>query len=145
MFSPFVLFFNGHIFGIWMFPGQGLNPSCSWVRPTSHPWQHLILNPLCQARGQICASAAIQATAIRFLTYCVTVGTSFISFNCTHLAENIEIQRGSNLPRSHGNSTSSEVSFHAASALDSSCENVVVVFLKVGHMSSFSDLIYCKF
>ena len=60
--------FQGHTCGIWRFPGQRLNLSCScWpthsyskARPEPHPrpvlqfQQHQILNPLSKARDQTC-------------------------------------------------------------------------------------------
>lgn len=53
----------------WKFLSQGLNLSDSCSIAVS-------FNPLCWAKDGTCASEATPATAVRFLTYCTTVGTS---------------------------------------------------------------------
>ena len=63
--QEFLKFFLGHTCGIWKFPGQGLNPSCSCDLCCS----------CSNARSFTLASAATQATVIRVLTYCATLGT----------------------------------------------------------------------
>ena len=67
------IFFNGHTHGMWKSLGQRLNPRrtdlhCSHSNTRS-------FNPLHQARDRTHASAVTQATAVRFLTQCATVGT----------------------------------------------------------------------
>ena len=49
----FVFFIQWWMYGIWRFPGWGLNRSCScW--PTPQPQQRHILNPLSEARDWTC-------------------------------------------------------------------------------------------
>ena len=72
----FVLFFNGHTYGIWKFLVQGLNPSHSFGLYHSCSTMGSF-NPLYQARDQTLASAATQAVVVRFLTHCATAGTPF--------------------------------------------------------------------
>ena len=66
------LFFNGHTHGLWRFPGQGWNQSCScdlwWHKARS-------FNPLHQARDWTHTSTGTPATAVRFLTQGTTAGT----------------------------------------------------------------------
>ena len=38
-----------------------------------------ILNPLCRAGDQTCATTATQATAVRFVTHCATAGTPIMT------------------------------------------------------------------
>ena len=67
-------FFLCHTHNIWKFTGQGLNPihlCCSCGNARS-------LKLLCQARDQTCNSTVTQATVVRFLTHCPTVGTPVV-------------------------------------------------------------------
>lgn len=64
----FFLFLNGRICGIWNFPNQGVNQSCSYSN-TGY------FNSLGQARNQIHASTVTWAAAVGFLTHCITEGT----------------------------------------------------------------------
>ena len=62
------------------FQGQGLKSKLQlWPMP-----QWGILNPLCWARDQTCASAATWADAVGLLTYCATAGTiiNLFFFGC---------------------------------------------------------------
>ena len=69
-------FFYGHICGTWEFPSQGQNPTCSCNLHHSCI-NNRSFNPPCGARNQTCASAATQATAVRFLNSCAREGTPF--------------------------------------------------------------------
>ena len=72
--------FYGHTWGIWKFPGQGLNPSCSCdlCCSCSNP---VSFNPLCQVGDRTHASAGTWAATVWFLTHCATAGTpSFRDF-----------------------------------------------------------------
>ena len=65
-------FFNGCTPSIWNW--------IWWCLPFRQPQLHQqrTLNPLCQGRGQTCASTATQAVAVRFLTHCGTTGTPLL-------------------------------------------------------------------
>ena len=74
-FRPLFLFFlflfisfYGCIWSIWKFPGQGLNPSCSYGNARC-------LNALHQARDWTHTSAETWATAIGFFTPCAMAGS----------------------------------------------------------------------
>ena len=64
-----IFFLNGPNPGLWKFPGQGLNPSCSCGR------QNWSFNPLHQAGDQTCTFKATPDAAVRFLTPCTIPGT----------------------------------------------------------------------
>ena len=72
LFFFFFFFFNGHTGYIWKSLGQGLNPSHSCNNAGS-------FNSLSFQGWNPYAPAATQATAVRFLTHCATVGTPCVS------------------------------------------------------------------
>ena len=76
----FLPFFYGCSHGIWKFPSQGSNPSgsCDLCLSCGHTG---CFNPLCWAKDWTCTSSVTWATAVGFLTHCITVGTvgDFIS------------------------------------------------------------------
>ena len=80
------LFFNGHTCGIWMFPGQRVNPSrCCTLHCTCSNTGSF--NLLCQARDPTWTSAVTWATVVEFLTHCATTGIPLLSlfWKCFHL------------------------------------------------------------
>ena len=70
----FVFCFFGHTLSIGEFLGQGLNPSHSFDLHRSCS-NAVLPRQLCPARDQIRSSAMSQATEVRFLAHCATVGT----------------------------------------------------------------------
>ena len=77
------LFLNGCTHSMWKFLGRGLNPSHSFN--LHHSCNNTrSFKPLSQAGDQTHTSTATQATAVRLLTHCSTVGTpdslSYVKF-----------------------------------------------------------------
>ena len=75
LFIYLFIYFYGCIQGIWKFQGQGLNlsSSCELCHSRRNTGS---FNPLHWVRGWTCTSTPTQATAVRFLTHCATVGTT---------------------------------------------------------------------
>lgn len=65
--------------------GQGLNISHSCALPHIAAAMLDPFNPLCRARVWTCTSASTQAAALRFFTYCSTLGTPMcVLFDDSH-------------------------------------------------------------
>ena len=70
-------FFYGHSCGIWKFPSQGVNLSCSCDLCCSCS-NTRSFNPLYQVGAQTHTSTATQTAAVGFLTQCATIGTPIL-------------------------------------------------------------------